>query len=71
MNGTVQKLTELGFADTRVYPLACAIQSLHVAISQLDRENLKKAARHLPDAVTLARIYAETEGGLNTFDDVK
>ena len=66
-----KELMELGFADTRACSLACAIASLHVAISQLDRDNLKRAARNLPDAVTLARIYAETEGGLNTFDDVK
>lgn len=63
-------LEDLGFADTRSRCLANAISQLHVSISQLDREHLRKVQTIMPSALELARLYAKSEGGLNTFEDL-
>jgi len=63
-------LEELGFVDTRTYQISSALRELHICISQLDREHLRKVYRHMPSAIDLARLYAKSEGGLNTFEDL-
>ena len=68
---TDRELKTMGFADTRTMSLASALHSLHVSISQLDRENLKKASQFMPSVVEAARVYAEMEGGLNRFEEVE
>ena len=70
MNKTQQELQDLGFANTRAVNLAIAMQSLHISISQLDREHLRKVQTIMPSALELARLYAKSEGGLNTFEDL-
>lgn len=71
MMKTQRELESVGFSDTRTLPLALALQSLHVSISQLDRENLKKASMFMPAVVEAARMYAQIEGGLNRFEEVE
>ena len=70
MDKMKKDLEDLGFADTRTGSLAFAISQLHVSISQLDREHLRKVYRHMPSALELARLYAKSEGGLNTFEEL-
>ena len=54
-----EKLLEQGFADTRTPSLDDAITRLHSAICRLDYANLRLLQLHYPEAIHLARKYAE------------
>jgi len=54
-----EKLIDQGFADTRTPSLDDAISRLHSAICRLDFTNLRLLNKHYPEAIPLARKYAQ------------
>jgi len=54
-----QDLIEIGIAETRVDAIDEAIGKLYCAITRCDSENIKLVAKHLPEALTLARKHVE------------
>jgi len=54
-----QDLIEIGMADTRVDAIDEAIGKLYCALTRCDSENIKLVAKHLPEALTLARKHVQ------------
>lgn len=68
---TTDYLKDNGFVDTRASSLGHAMQTLFNSVAALDRPHLNRLSVHFPQLIEAARAYAEIEGGLNRFDDVK
>ena len=54
-------LQDMGLPDTRTYDIARALDQLHSAICQLDRDNQLKFGFYMPEAVECAVQYAQHE----------
>lgn len=54
-----ENLLENGIAETRIDAIEEAISKLYDAITRCDKGNLRIVAKHLPEALTLARKHVQ------------
>ena len=64
MNTFDQLLISNGIADTRVFSIGVAMNSMHTAIAQLDNYNLAQFKKLFPGVAEAVNKFAETKPGL-------